>query len=72
MDSFSAAGFVVQIPDGPRKSGMPESVEIPAPVSAARRVISPFWPDAAIAGNAPEDTDSEPGRASRTGPASDT
>ena len=25
MDSFSAAGFLVQIPDGPRKSGMPES-----------------------------------------------
>ncbi len=29
---FSAAGFFVQTPSGPRKSGMPDSVEIPAPV----------------------------------------
>src|SRR4051794_24530152 len=30
---FSAAGFLVHTPSGPRKSGMPDSVEIPAPVS---------------------------------------
>ena len=29
---FSAAGFFVQTPFGPRKSGIPDSVEIPAPV----------------------------------------
>src|SRR5690242_7435515 len=34
VDSRSASGLRVQIPCGPRKSGMPESVEIPAPVSA--------------------------------------
>src|SRR4051812_42829479 len=32
-DIFSASGFFVHRPCGPRKSGMPESVEIPAPVS---------------------------------------
>ena len=30
---FSAAGFLVHTPLGPRKSGMPDSVEMPAPVS---------------------------------------
>ena len=54
MDSFSAAGFFVQILDGPRKSGMPESVEMPAPVSTVRRVI----PRA------------QPGRSARAAPAS--
>ena len=38
---FSASGFFVQMPWGPRKSGMPESVEIPAPVSTMMR-----WADA--------------------------
>src|SRR6478609_9632199 len=37
FDSFSASGFFVQMPFGPRKSGMPDSVEIPAPVSATVR-----------------------------------
>src|SRR5438093_1153032 len=37
---FSAAGSFVHTPCGPRKSGMPESVEIPAPVSATTRVDS--------------------------------
>src|ERR1043165_7537007 len=42
FESFSAPGFLVQMPCGPRKSGMPDSVEMPAPVSttiwsAARR-----------------------------------
>src|SRR5262249_50010551 len=32
-ESFSAEGSLVQMPCGPRKSGMPDSVEIPAPVS---------------------------------------
>ena len=32
-NSFSAPGFEVQTPSGPRKSRMPESVEMPAPVS---------------------------------------
>src|SRR5829696_8366094 len=34
---FSAAGFFVHTPFGPRKSGMPESVEMPAPVSTVIR-----------------------------------
>src|SRR5215203_1334360 len=34
---FSAAGFFVHSPFGPRKSGMPESVEMPAPVSTTIR-----------------------------------
>src|SRR3954468_12522280 len=37
LESFSASGFLVQTPCGPRKSGMPESVEMPAPVSATTR-----------------------------------
>src|SRR5215470_15811471 len=38
--SFSASGFRVQTPLGPRKSGMPESVEMPAPVSTTIRRAS--------------------------------
>ena len=34
---FSASGLLVHSPCGPRKSGMPESVEIPAPVSTTTR-----------------------------------
>src|SRR6185295_10645991 len=37
LDIFSARGFLVHTPCGPRKSGMPESVEIPAPVSTTTR-----------------------------------
>src|SRR6266404_6262324 len=37
FESFSAFGFFVQTPCGPRKSGMPDSVEMPAPVSATTR-----------------------------------
>ena len=33
FEAFSAWGFLVQTPFGPRKSGMPESVEMPAPCS---------------------------------------
>ena len=40
MDAFSAAGLRVQTPFGPRKSGMPESVEMPAPVSTTMRVAA--------------------------------
>ena len=36
-DARSAPGFFVQRPSGPRKSGMPESVEMPAPVSSTMR-----------------------------------
>src|ERR1700729_595842 len=32
-EPFSAAGSFVHTPFGPRKSGMPDSVEMPAPVS---------------------------------------
>src|SRR6476661_6776954 len=39
-ESFSARGFFVHTPCGPRKSGMPDSVEIPAPVSATMRAAS--------------------------------
>src|SRR3972149_1250052 len=38
FESFSALGFVVQTPCGPRKSGTPDSVEMPAPVKATIRV----------------------------------
>ena len=37
FDIFSACGFFVHTPCGPRKSGMPESVEMPAPVNATIR-----------------------------------
>src|SRR5688500_2122502 len=37
FDIFSASGFFVHTPCGPRKSGIPESVEIPAPVSTTTR-----------------------------------
>ena len=37
LEAFSAAGFFVHTPWGPRKSGIRESVEIPAPVSTATR-----------------------------------
>src|SRR5918993_1346359 len=40
LDSLSAFGFFVHTPLGPRKSGMPESVEIPAPVSTTMRSAS--------------------------------
>ena len=40
FDIFSATGFFVHTPCGPRKSGMPESVEMPAPVSATTRSAS--------------------------------
>src|SRR3954465_2876905 len=40
LDIFSASGFFVHTPCGPRKSGMPESVEIPAPVSTTTRCAS--------------------------------
>src|SRR5471032_2338615 len=33
LESFSASGFLVHTPCGPRKSGMPDSVEMPAPVN---------------------------------------
>src|SRR5688572_24280963 len=36
-ESFSAFGSRVHTPCGPRKSGMPESVEIPAPVRTTTR-----------------------------------
>src|SRR5678816_3150462 len=39
-DTFSASGFFVQTPCGPRKSGMPDSVEMPAPVSTTMRDAS--------------------------------
>ena len=37
MESFSASGSRVHTPFGPRKSGMPLSVEMPAPVSTVMR-----------------------------------
>src|SRR5215211_754035 len=37
FDNRSAFGSRVHTPCGPRKSGMPESVEMPAPVSATTR-----------------------------------
>src|SRR3954469_6232473 len=37
LESFSALGSFVQTPCGPRKSGIPDSVEIPAPVRTTTR-----------------------------------
>src|SRR5689334_20164096 len=37
---FSASGFLVHTPCGPRKSAMPDSVEIPAPVRTTMRSAS--------------------------------
>ena len=39
LAAFSAAGLRVHTPFGPRKSGMPESVEMPAPVSTTMRSL---------------------------------
>src|SRR6185369_8311078 len=44
LDIFSASGFFVHRPCGPRKSGMPESVEIPAPVRTTTREASSIQP----------------------------
>src|SRR5581483_3938622 len=43
-DSLSARGSRVHTPCGPRKSGMPDSVDIPAPVSAMTREASLIHP----------------------------
>ena len=48
LDIFSASGFLVHKPCGPRKSGMPESVEMPAPVRTTTRLAAStqeraFW-----------------------------
>src|ERR1039457_6475252 len=37
IESFSVFGFRVHKPWGPRKSGIPDSVEMPAPVNATTR-----------------------------------
>ena len=39
--AFSASGSLVHTPFGPLKSGMPESVEMPAPVSTTIRWARP-------------------------------
>src|SRR2546426_10488330 len=44
FDIFSASGFLVHRPCGARKSGMPESVEMPAPVSATILRAAPIQP----------------------------
>ena len=44
LADFSAPGFLVQTPLGPRKSGMPLSVEMPAPVSTATASASGHQP----------------------------
>src|SRR5262249_59279982 len=44
FESFSASGFFVHTPCGPRKSGTPDSVEIPAPVSATTRDAASIQP----------------------------
>src|SRR4030095_11959438 len=46
-DNFSASGLRVQTPCGPRKSGMPESVEMPAPVNTTMRLAESIQPRAA-------------------------
>src|ERR671918_3209837 len=46
FDRRSAFGSLVHTPCGPRKSGIPDSVEIPAPVSATTRWAAPSQPRA--------------------------
>jgi hypothetical protein len=46
LDIFSAAGLRVQTPCGPRKSGIPESVEIPAPLNTSTRLAASIQPRA--------------------------
>ena len=41
--SFIDSGLVVHVPLGPRKSGMPDSVLIPAPVRTAIRSAAATW-----------------------------
>src|SRR6267378_4223367 len=40
LESFSASGSFVHSPCGPRKSGIPDSVEMPAPVRITMRLAS--------------------------------
>src|SRR5437879_1381341 len=40
LESFAASGYVVHSPCGPRKSGIPDSVEMPAPVRITMRLAS--------------------------------
>ena len=42
--SFIDSGFVVHTPFGPRKSGMPDSVLMPAPVRTTIRSDVRIWP----------------------------
>src|SRR5258706_7684148 len=44
LESFSACGSFVHTPWGPRKSGIPDSVEIPAPVRTTMRFASSTQP----------------------------
>src|ERR1017187_912961 len=44
LDNFSASGSRVHTPCGPRKSGMPDSVEIPAPVRITTRLAAATQP----------------------------
>src|SRR4051794_22939921 len=44
LDIFSASGLRVHRPCGPRKSGMPESVEMPAPLSTTTREADSIQP----------------------------
>src|SRR5438552_11885435 len=40
LEGFSACGSFVHTPCGPRKSGIPDSVEMPAPVRITMRLAS--------------------------------
>src|SRR6185295_6969577 len=53
LDNFPASGFLVHTPCGPRKSGMPESVEMPAPVRTTMRRASrtQLWTWSSKSGN---------------------
>src|ERR671914_3125271 len=44
LDNRSALGSLVHTPSGPRKSGIPESVEMPAPVRATTGPDCPIQP----------------------------
>src|SRR3954471_19088794 len=56
FESFSAFGSFVQTPCGPRKSGMPDSVEMPAPVRPVTKPASRNQPaiTSRSVGTAPE------------------
>src|SRR5437870_4581891 len=70
FESFSAFGFFVHTPCGPRKSGIPDSVEMPAPVTATtRRAPTIHWATSSMVDEAAATTPTYPARVGGKTPA---